>query len=362
MSIGANAGTIVGSEDNTTGWWSAFSDYYTLTGDGSVTISFTNYSDKANNWDNWLCVCASDAERQADGYVEYFVMRSDNYGWGPTWNTATNPETGTLLSNYNWDTFKEDLDSATVSLTLTRKGETLKMRANTTTTTGTRYYESWEQTVTDLPETIRFFLTTEKGHLDITSASVNKPNYVAYGNSGRYNSTGYEAYTFPCGEVQNAYTEVYSDSVVVRDFCGFSGYDLAVTTDAEGTISHLYQIIDGVCKESVWGTYSYVYTGASVTATDICAYVPYCYTWAGNDETSGSILLAAYIYNADNTYVWDYYYFAWGSSAADVVSGISTVAAEKQAADAPMFNLAGQRVNKDAKGLVIKNGKKMMLK
>ena len=30
--------------------------------------------------------------------------------------------------------------------------------------------------------------------------------------------------------------------------------------------------------------------------------------------------------------------------------------------DAPMFNIAGQRVSNSAKGLVIKNGKKYMLK
>ena len=30
--------------------------------------------------------------------------------------------------------------------------------------------------------------------------------------------------------------------------------------------------------------------------------------------------------------------------------------------DAPMFNIAGQRVSNNAKGLVIKNGKKYMLK
>ena len=41
--------TIVGNEDNTTGWWSAFSDYYTIEPNKTLTLKFTNYSSKANN-------------------------------------------------------------------------------------------------------------------------------------------------------------------------------------------------------------------------------------------------------------------------------------------------------------------------
>ncbi|WP_279148013.1 hypothetical protein [Segatella bryantii] len=45
-----------------------------------------------------------------------------------------------------------------------------------------------------------------------------------------------------------------------------------------------------------------------------------------------------------------------------VVTGISTVKAEAAAKDAPTYNLAGQKVSKDFKGVVIKNGKKSILK
>lgn len=43
-------------------------------------------------------------------------------------------------------------------------------------------------------------------------------------------------------------------------------------------------------------------------------------------------------------------------------SAISSVAAESEATDAPAYNLAGQRVSKGAKGLVIVNGKKFFNK
>lgn len=43
-------------------------------------------------------------------------------------------------------------------------------------------------------------------------------------------------------------------------------------------------------------------------------------------------------------------------------TGIADVKAETVKADAQMYNLAGQKVGKGYKGIVIKNGKKMILK
>ena len=43
-------------------------------------------------------------------------------------------------------------------------------------------------------------------------------------------------------------------------------------------------------------------------------------------------------------------------------NGISDITADKAKADAPVFNLAGQRVSKNAKGILIQNGKKFIVK
>lgn len=43
-------------------------------------------------------------------------------------------------------------------------------------------------------------------------------------------------------------------------------------------------------------------------------------------------------------------------------TGLSSVTADKFDANAPIFNLAGQRVSKDAKGILIQNGKKFVVK
>ena len=43
-------------------------------------------------------------------------------------------------------------------------------------------------------------------------------------------------------------------------------------------------------------------------------------------------------------------------------TGINNISAEEANADAPVYNLAGQRVGKNAKGVLIKNGKKYVVK
>jgi hypothetical protein len=43
-------------------------------------------------------------------------------------------------------------------------------------------------------------------------------------------------------------------------------------------------------------------------------------------------------------------------------TGIVVVKAAEQSADAPIYNLAGQKVDKSFKGVVIQNGKKVVIK
>ena len=67
---------LIGLEDNTTGWWTAFSDDVKVPAGETRSFSFTNYTDGKNNWDNFVTIL-----RNADK-KEYGVVRADNYGWG----------------------------------------------------------------------------------------------------------------------------------------------------------------------------------------------------------------------------------------------------------------------------------------
>ena len=73
--------SIVGAEDCSAAWWSAFTDYFTIPSGKRLHLKFINHSSGENNWNNWNLAVAN-AERDASGYAEYFVLRSDAYGWG----------------------------------------------------------------------------------------------------------------------------------------------------------------------------------------------------------------------------------------------------------------------------------------
>ena len=196
--------TIIGNENNTTGWWSAFSDYFTLSPNQAVDITFKNYTSKEFNWNNWLAVVTTDADRTADGYSEYVVLRADNYAWQGANNTGADSDHSwftSLTSNYNWEKFAEEMDGATVKMTVQRKGAAVTVYADITGSSSTKYFEKFVIDCGDGTQNIRAFLTTEKGHLELTDF------------------TYHEAYIDYIGEVDNstAWWSAFSDYFTIEE-------------------------------------------------------------------------------------------------------------------------------------------------
>lgn len=76
---------IAGAEDFSSGWWGAFTDCFEVPANKILHMEFVNHSSRANNWSNWNLLLASTEGHSTDdnsNYSEYFVIRSDNYGWG----------------------------------------------------------------------------------------------------------------------------------------------------------------------------------------------------------------------------------------------------------------------------------------
>ena len=75
--------SIVGAEDNSSGWWADHSDYFEIAPGKLLTLEFINYGTGSNNWNNWNLALTTKAYSDGDPeYSEYFVLRSDAYGWG----------------------------------------------------------------------------------------------------------------------------------------------------------------------------------------------------------------------------------------------------------------------------------------
>lgn len=187
--VPAVEGTVVGALDNSTGWWTAFSDYYTLAPNQTQTLKFKNYSSKAQNFHNWILGLCNDADRGTETYVEHMILRADNYGWGTKWDAAN------ITSNYNWDTFKNDLDGALIEMTIAREDAKVTVTAvQTPAAGGSALTETYTYTDdANKNNTIRAFLSTEGGHLDILSAGtdgIEAVKTMKAENGVRYNLAG----------------------------------------------------------------------------------------------------------------------------------------------------------------------------
>jgi hypothetical protein len=75
------ATALVGAEDNTSGWWTEFSDYFAVNQGKRTVLEFYNHGKGVDNWNNYN-ICLASGERDSDGYAEFFVLRADTYGWG----------------------------------------------------------------------------------------------------------------------------------------------------------------------------------------------------------------------------------------------------------------------------------------
>ena len=157
---------IVGLEDMTTPWWSAFSDLITITGNQTMHYGFYNHTNGAANWNNYVLVITNGKAFGEAGYAEYCVLRADAFGWGDGNYNGAN-----ITHNYNWDTFTSDMKDAYVDLTIKRTDNRIDVTAITTAKSGstfkmTFFYEG------SLTGTIGSFLTCEGSYLELDPETI----------------------------------------------------------------------------------------------------------------------------------------------------------------------------------------------
>lgn len=153
---------IIGNEDNSDGFFAPKSGLWKLKTGETLKVGFYNYTAGVSNWENWVLVCTNGPAFGEAGYAEHFVLRADAYGWGDANYSGDN-----ITSDYNWDTFKTEMNGAWVDLTVTRTSDTqVTMEAITTAEDGTvrTYKFKYEG---ELEPEIGIFLTLEHAHLKI---------------------------------------------------------------------------------------------------------------------------------------------------------------------------------------------------
>ncbi len=161
----------VGKEDMSTIWWNEHSEHYELAADSTTVIEFENHSAEVDLWDNFVSVFTNESatfvEEQSADYVEYAVVRADDFGWGASAATLTYSST----HGGDWALFQEILKDASVTMTITREGSLVTVHEQVVSMNdATMSYErtvTFEATEGDLFVT----LTIEGGYLNINSVT-----------------------------------------------------------------------------------------------------------------------------------------------------------------------------------------------
>ena len=103
--------TIVGAEDNSTGWWGAHAADVNVPAGETREFNFTNYSTLGANWNNFVPIL-----RRAD-LSEYAVVRADNFGWGAGYDG--NPNLVTSGGQADWATWLAAMNGAKCTVWVT---------------------------------------------------------------------------------------------------------------------------------------------------------------------------------------------------------------------------------------------------
>jgi hypothetical protein len=168
------ATAIVGAEDYSSAWMTAFSDYLTIPPNERLVLEFVNHNGGSeNNWNNWNLAVANVADRDAENYAEYFVLRSDAYGWG-----NEDFDLGLVSQNYPdtdgdediWNDFRATMDGAYVTLEIDHSVSGYAfVTATAVGTNGTELVMTYQQPV-PATEDIVAFLISDASYFEMQKA------------------------------------------------------------------------------------------------------------------------------------------------------------------------------------------------
>ena len=336
-----------GDESLSAEWWTTWSDSYGIAAGQTAHFNFYNYSSKVQTWDNWVLIaanCGDNAHGTADNpeYAEYFALRSDNFGWGNNYDGTT------LVNDYDWNTFKEDMDGSYVDMAASFDGTKVSVTAVITTKDNKTYNYSFSSSEFAAQDSVYFFFTTEQGMM--TTDKYLKISVVeevdvdlAYAYTKGYDGLSVE---YDADAVEDAIGCAAEDAIIYAWNPTTSKYELNAMSEYDG-----WHNADGDCD--YWGTPAAFcvkfYTDGTIwacTRSDVAvAGTPYtCYWLLVNPETGEAVQYVCKMTDANST------------------TGIDAIANAK-ANDAKIFDLTGRQVNNVTKGgIYIVNGKKVVLK
>ena len=166
--------SVVGATDNSSAFWTEFSDDIKIPAGQTLEYGFTNYTDASDNWHNFCVIL-----RQAS-LTEYVVVRADNYGWtydnaGPYGYKDCTPSGGQT----DWAAWLAAMNGAKCKVYITNNNNgradiQITMLGNDGVTYTQSYWGISGIDVNDLQSA----LTVEKAHIVFNSAVSARKHYT----------------------------------------------------------------------------------------------------------------------------------------------------------------------------------------
>ena len=146
---------VLGEANNSSAWWSAHTGNLDVPIGQTRKVVFTNYSSKANNWNNFVIVL------RAQNNTEYAVLRADNFGWGSGYGSCTHGGT-----QGDWALWLASMDGAKVTVYITNVSNgTADVQIVMRGTDGKTYTQHYLGIDTINPNDLYFAFTIDSCHL-----------------------------------------------------------------------------------------------------------------------------------------------------------------------------------------------------
>ena len=147
----------VGASNCTTGFWGAHSPNVQIPAHSVCTVNFTNYSNGAGNWNNFVVVLNDKSTA-----TEYAVVRADNYGWGNGYAACT----PAMEEGRDWGTWLAAMNGAKVKLQIVNNGDgTADIKVVMNGTDNKTYTQDYIGINTVDPDNLYFRLTVDGSYI-----------------------------------------------------------------------------------------------------------------------------------------------------------------------------------------------------
>lgn len=277
---------IVGKSDFSTGYTNATSKAYQLNEGEMATFTFVNHTDKAANWNNFIAWVKNSAD------ANLRLLRGD------AWDDVLNSNAG-IISNFDWNTFLNDIDGATVVVTFKYYNGKVSIHADVTTTDSRKFYETAS---VDASGTVSVCMTIGNGCYlsDVTSQkSAYNTNIIGEVD----NSNVYQGVRTQKVAIERGQTVTYSFTNYTSKGGNWTNF-VAAASDETGTImllradawDNIQNGNNGITNNFNWTTFQDDMDGASVVLT---------YTYKSN----GQLITRADITTTSNHSYYEEYEF-----------------------------------------------------